>query len=75
MYVNISKNLYFDKFMSRFKTKSRFRKNMLISQTKIDISINLCQDFKKCQYFDKFMSIFQKNVNISPNSCQYFEKM
>ena len=35
----------------------------------IDISINLCQDFKKCQYFDKFMSIFQKNVNISLNVC------
>ena len=47
----------------------------------IDISINLCQDFKKCQYFDKLMSIFRKNtifqqiyVNIS-KTCQYFNKL
>ena len=41
----------------------------------IDISINLCQDFKKCQYFDKVMSICQKHVNISTNVFQYFKKM
>ena len=48
MYVNISKKCqYFDKCMSIF-------------QKNVNISINLCQDFKKCQYFDKLMSIFRQ---------------
>ena len=43
---------------------------MSIFQKNINISINLCQYFKKIQYFNKFMSIFQINVNISLNLCQ-----
>ena len=47
---------------------SKFRNNA-------NISINVCQYFKKCQYFDKFMSIFQKHINISINLCQYCEML
>ena len=58
---------YIDKFMSIF-------------QKHVNISINLCQDFRQCQCFDKLTSIFlqklifrQIYVNIS-KSCEYFAK-
>ena len=48
----------------------------------IDISINLCQDFKKCQYFNKVMSIFRKKyksfnkcMSIFQTQIQYFDKL
>ena len=44
-------------------------KLMSIFQKKFNISINVCQDLKKCQYFYKVMSIFQIHINMSLNLC------
>ena len=73
MYVNISKKCqYFNKFMSIFQKMSIFQQMYVNISKNVNISINLCQNFKKCQYFNKCMSIFQKYVNSSSILCQYF---